>query len=65
MCEALRELMKDEIQAEKNSSFEQGAFENMVGAIKNLMLSTGKTAEDAMNLLFIPASDRDKYRARL
>lgn len=65
MCEALRELMKDEIQAEKNASFEQGAFETMVAALKNLIVVTGKTADEAMNMLLIPACDRDKYKARL
>lgn len=65
MCEALRELMKDEIQAEKNASFEQGAFETMVAALKNLIVVTGKTADEAMNMLLIPAVDRDKYKARL
>lgn len=61
MCEALRELMKDEIQAERADS----AFETMVAALKNLIVVTGKTADEAMNMLLIPASDRDKYKARL
>lgn len=61
MCEALRELMKDEIQAERADS----AFETMVVALKNLIVVTGKTADEAMNMLLIPASDRDKYKARL
>ena len=57
MCEALRELMKDEIEAEKR--------ESILVLIKNLMKNTGVTAEKAMENLGISVADRSKYMAKL
>ncbi len=65
MCEALRELMKDEIEAEKLESEKKGAFENAILMIKNLMRNTGISAEQAMENLGISVADRGKYIARL
>lgn len=61
MCEALRELMKDEIEAEK----QENVLEAMLGAIKSLIATTGVTPEQAMSNLGIAVADRGKYAARL
>jgi flagellar hook-associated protein FlgK len=65
MCEALRELMKDEIEQEKAEAKKTGAFESLLNAIKNLMATTGVDADQAMNNLCIPAADRAAYKANL
>lgn len=65
MCEALRELMKDEIEAEKRESEKKGSFETAILMIKNLMKNTGVSAEQAMEDLGIAVTDRSKYIARL
>jgi hypothetical protein len=69
MCEALRELMKDEIDREveqgKAEGRKAGAFESLLNAIKNLMATTGVDADQAMNNLCIPAADRAAYKANL
>ena len=57
MCEALRELMKDEIDA--------AVEEGMVSAVRNLMDSMKWTAEQAMEAIKIPAEERGKYVSRL
>ena len=57
MCQALRELMKDEIAEER-------ADEKILD-IKELMKNMKWTAEQAMNALGISASDQSKYSALL
>lgn len=57
MCEALRELMKDD--------FEKKEQETLLKAIKNLMDSMKWTAEQAMTAMKIPDADKEKYIARL
>ena len=57
MCEALRELMKDEIDA--------AVEEGMVSAVRNLMDSMKWTAEQAMEAIKIPAEERGNYASRL
>jgi hypothetical protein len=65
MCEALRELMKDEIAQEKAEARKAGAFDSLLNAIKNLMATTGIDADQAMNNLCIPAADRAEFKANL
>ena len=57
MCQALRELMKDEIAEER-------ADEKILD-IKELMKNMRWTAEQAMTALGISASDQSKYSALL
>ena len=57
MCEALKELMKDEIQEEVDKS--------LLKSIKNLMETLKLTAVQAMDALKIPSSDQGKYLAML
>ncbi len=73
MCEALRELMKDEIEKERAQGIAQGIvqgiaqgqLETTVLMIKNLAKNTGMSIEQAMENLGISAADRSKYMAKL
>ena len=57
MCEALRELMKEDL--------EQREQETLLKTIKNLMDTTKWTAEQVMVAMKIPEADRGKYIAKL
>lgn len=57
MCEALRELMKEDL--------EQREQETLLKAIRNLMETMKCSAEQAMTALKIPEADKGKYIARL
>ncbi len=57
MCEALRELMKED--------FEKQERETLLETIKNLMDTMKWTAEQAMSAMKIPEADRGKYIAKL
>ena len=73
MCEALRELMKDEIEErEKKAALEaarqadqKARQENSIELIGNLMETMKMTAEQAMDALKVPVNDRKKYMAGL
>ena len=55
MCDALRELMKED--------FEETKQETLLETIKNLMDTMKWTAEQAMTAMKIPDADRGKYIA--
>ena len=57
MCQALKELMKDEIEEEKRDT--------VLGNIKELMKNMKWTAKQAMEALGIPDADQSKYSAML
>ena len=61
MCEALRELMKDEIERE----IEERERKISIELIKNLMDSTKWTAEQAMEAMKVPVREREQYMAGL
>ena len=73
MSEALRELMKDEIEErEKKAALEaarqadqKARQENSIELIRNLMETMKMTAEQAMEALKVPVKDRKKYMAVL
>ena len=65
MCEALRELMKDEIEEQKQKARQETSQEIRQETIKNLMDSMKWTAEQAMDALKLPMDDRAKYVSRL
>ena len=68
MCQALMELMKEEIDEKIKENEERVRTENtfkVVIMIKNLMNNTGVSIETAMDNLGIPIADRSKYLARL
>jgi len=73
MCQALRELMKDEIQEEIQNAVQEAVQEaernaadrSRVTDIKNLMKKLGLDAKAAMEALNISATDQLRYMAML
>ena len=61
MCEALRELMRPEIDEEIEKEVDKSTLKN----IRNIMTKLKYTAQQAMELLEIPAADQSKYLAKL
>lgn len=61
MCDALRELMKDDLEQARR----EGAQNALSNSIANVMVSLKLSAEQAMDALKIPAEEREFYRARL
>ena len=61
MCEALRELMKDEIEEELRNATEAANLSN----IRSLMKAMGLDAGEAMRILGVPDADRERYEALL
>ena len=61
MCQALRELMKDEIQEEKQEAVDAAIITN----IKSLMQTLSIAAKAAMETLKISAADQLRYMAML
>jgi hypothetical protein len=69
MCQALQELMKDEIDAKINSAVTNAVAtaetDTRIDAIKNIMSTLKYTPEQAMDLLKIPQENRNLYMSRL
>ena len=65
MCQALRELMKDEIQEEIQTAEQKAVDETLVTSIKNLMKTLGLDAKAAMETLGISAADQLRYMTML
>ncbi len=61
MCEALRELMKEDFEKQERETKQ----ETLLETIKNLMDTMKWTAEQAMSAMKIPEADRGKYIAKL
>ena len=61
MCEALRDLMKDEIQEERQDAVDIAT----VVMIKNLMKKQGWDAAKTMDNMGIPPADQIRYAAKL
>ena len=61
MCEALRDLMKEEIQEER----QEAADIALIAAIKSTMESLGLDATKAMNIMIISERDQIRYAAKL
>ena len=65
MCEALRDLMKEEIENEVQEKSQQAVDVSLIAAVKNLMKKTGWDASKAMEYIGIPATDQMRYASRL
>ena len=61
MCQALYEIMKDDI----DSRVQQGAEKTAVSNIKSLMETMNLSATQAMNALRVPPEDQARYAAML
>lgn len=69
MCDALRELMKDELVKERKEGRTEGKLEgiheSMLKSLTNVMKSFSVDADKAMDALHIPMEDREIYRSQL
>jgi hypothetical protein len=65
MCQAMRELMKDEIAEERTDAANMAETETQVKNIRNIMSELKYTAEQAMDLLKIPQQKRSIYLSKL
>ena len=61
MCEALRDLMKDEIQKERQEATDIA----LIVVINNIMKKHGWDATKAMEFLDIPSADQLRYAPKL
>ena len=61
MCEALRDLMKEEIQEERQEAVDIAT----IAMIKSTMKTFGVDASKAMNGMGIPEKDQIRYAAKL
>ena len=61
MCDALRELMKDDLVKAEN----KGILETQLKSLTNVMKSLSVDADKAMDILLIPAEEHAIYRAKL
>jgi hypothetical protein len=61
MCQALRELMKDEIEKEVNTA----VSDTKVEAIKSVMKNFKCSVDEAMDALDIPPQKRSTYLSKL
>jgi hypothetical protein len=65
MCQAMRELMKDEIAEERTDAANMAETETQVKNIKVIMKNLKYTAEQAMDALEIPQQKRSIYLSKL
>jgi hypothetical protein len=69
MCQALQELMKDEIDAKVNNAVTNAVTnaetDTRIDDIRNIMSTLNYTAEQAMDALKIPQGNRSLYMSRL
>lgn len=61
MCKAMEDLREESIQR----GIREGIDQNRVESIKNIMRKLKYTAQQAMDLLVIPAADQAKYLGKL
>ena len=65
MCEALRDLMKEEIESEVQEKSQKAVDTALLAAIKSAMKTFGLSAFKAMDSLSIPDADKIRYASRL
>ena len=65
MFEALKELMKDEIDKERQEAAQIATQDTILENIKSLMHNLNFSAEQAMAALNIPVPNRSGYISRL
>lgn len=65
MCDALRELMKEDFEKQEQQTRQETKQETLLEAIRNLMDTMKCSAEQAMAALKISDADRGTYIAKL
>ena len=61
MCQAIDDMRKESME----KGIEKGAESNLLDNLKKIMAGLNYTAQQAMDLLQVPAADRPKYMAKL
>ena len=61
MCQAIDDMRKESME----KGIEKGAESNLLDNLKKIMTGLNYTAQQAMDLLQVPAADRPKYMAKL
>ena len=65
MCEVMEQLRDESIERGIQQGLQMGIDKNRVDSIKSVMDGLKYTAQQAMDLLKIPITERDKYLAKL
>ena len=65
MCQALYEIMKEDIDKREAKVKADAADENTVSNLKSMMETLKLTSQQAMDALRVPAGKREMYAARL
>ena len=65
MCQALRELFKDEIQEEIHEAETRATDATIIASIKSLMKKFGMDAKTIMDGMSISAADQSRYLTML
>lgn len=65
MCRSVEKLCNDVRTASLEQGLEQGAERALLDSIRSLMKNLGKSADDVMVMLDIPAEEREKYKKLL
>ena len=65
MCEALRELMREDFEKQERETRQETKQETLLEAIRSLMETMKCSADQAMAALKIPDADKGKYIAKL
>ena len=65
MCNLSQGLVEKGMAEGLEKGLEQGAFQAMLSSVKNLMANVGMSAAQAMDVLEIPAAERDRYFSAL
>lgn len=65
MCNLGQGLVAKGLAEGLEKGLEQGAFQAMLSSVKNLMANVGMSAAQAMDVLEIPAAERDRYFSAL
>lgn len=65
MCDALRQLMREEIEEEKRNAVQKAEKETLLATIKNLMANLRLSADEVMSAMSIPREEWAEYRAKL
>ena len=65
MCQALMDLFSDEIEKREEAAYVTSEEATLETAVINLMKNMNLSAEEAMNILEIPAEKRKIFMVRL
>ena len=65
MCDALRELMRDDLAKAEVNGICKGIQEGKLESLTHVMKSFSVDAEKAMDALHIPPAEREAYRSKL